>query len=276
MDLLEMIPYAKVNSGYKYILVCIDVFSRFGRALPLKDKSGDSVVKAMAIMLKNEKPRHLQTDEGLEFYNAKVKSLLKKHNINHYSVFSQHKAAVVERFNRTLRERLTKYTTHIGSKKWLSVLPKILVSYNNSEHLGINKLKPIDVYGNNESKLWYLQNQSEKAVKAKSKVGDYVRISKISGSPFIKNFNQNWSDEIFQIIKVNKQNPVMYTVKDYEDEPVKGKFYQQEIQVVELPNVYRIQEILKTKGEGKHKQYYVKWHGYSKPSWIKQENLIST
>ena len=52
MDMLEMIPYAKVNKGYKYILVCIDVFSRFVRAQPCKTKSGDEVTTAMLKMLK--------------------------------------------------------------------------------------------------------------------------------------------------------------------------------------------------------------------------------
>ena len=89
----------KDTSGYKYILVCIDVFSRYGRALPLKSKSAIDVSAAISTMIKTDKPRHLQTDEGKEFYNSKNKELLDKHQINHYSVYSQYKAAIVERFN---------------------------------------------------------------------------------------------------------------------------------------------------------------------------------
>ena len=48
MDLMEMIPYASINKGYKYILTCIDVFSRFARVEPLKAKSGIEVVAAIA------------------------------------------------------------------------------------------------------------------------------------------------------------------------------------------------------------------------------------
>ena len=274
MDLVEMIPYAKINNGYKYILTCIDVFSRVARALPLKTKSAKDVSVAVAKLFHDETPKNLQTDLGKEFYNSKVKEILKKNNINHYSVHSQFKAALVERFNRTLRDRLKKYTTEQGNKKWIKVLPSIIHSYNHSKHRSLKGLRPVDVKHNkNAYKL--LSNLKEKSSKPKHKIDDYVRISKISASPFVKNFNQNWSDEVFQIVKVStKQNPVMYSLKDTNDEVVDGKFYEPELQVIDKPKIFRIQSILKTKGKGIHKQYYVKWHGYSKPSWISENQLV--
>ena len=54
--------------------------------------------------------------KGKEFYNNQVQKLFKDKNINHYTVFSQYKAAVVERFNRTLREKLSRYFTYTGKK----------------------------------------------------------------------------------------------------------------------------------------------------------------
>ena len=109
----------------------------------------------------------------------------------------------------------------------------------------------------------------------KFKVGDHVRISKISASPFIKKFDSNWSDEVFQIEKINtKQNPIMYVIKDYEGNIVDGKFYEQELQVIPPPKVFRIQKILRSKGVGVNKQYYVKWHGYQKPSWILASQIV--
>ena len=273
MDLMEMIPYASVNGGYRYILVCIDVFSRYGRALPLKSKSAIDVSAAISTMIKTDKPRHLQTDEGKEFYNSKVKELLDKHQINHYSVYSQYKAAIVERFNRTLRERLTKYLTKQGNKKWVDVLPKIVHAYNNSIHRSIN-MKPSEVSKDNELKLWELQNNDEEIKQKTYNVDDYVRISRISLSPFVKNFDQNWSDEVFQITKIYLHNPVMYSIKDVNGEQLKGKFYKQELQVIDKPDIYRIQKVLKSKGVGEYKQYYVKWHGYSEPSWINAKNLV--
>ena len=271
-DLMEMIPYSKINSGYKYILVVIDVFSRFGRALPLKSKSADDVSHALSVMLKNDKPSNFQTDEGKEFYNSKVKALLKSKGINHYSVFSQYKAAVVERFNRTIRERLNKLFTKQGNKKWVSVLPAIVHSYNHSVHRSLG-IAPVDVTIEREPDIWFKQNSYLKGKKVKYKINDYVRISKTKG-PFLYNFNHNWSDEVFRIISISDGTPTQYGVKDIDDIPVKGKFYAEELQTIAEPKVFRIERIIRTKGTGIHKQYYVKWHGYKQPSWISQKDLI--
>ena len=203
MDLMEMIPYSKINKGNKYILTCIDVFSRFARAVPVKSKSASDMEAAIKIMFKDGHPDHLQTDLGKEFYNSKVKSFLEHLNIKHYTVHSQYKAAYVERFNRTLRDALKKYFVHVGNKTWIHVLPKLIDSYNHSEHKGLNGARPVDVSSNNELKLWLTRQQPKSIKKPKYKVGDHVRISKISASPFIKNFNNNWSDEVFQIEKIN-------------------------------------------------------------------------
>ena len=85
MDLMEMIPYASVNNGYKYILTVIDVFSRFARALPLKSKNSTALMEALTKMFKQDQvtPRYVQTDLGKEFYNKQVIALFKEHDIRH-------------------------------------------------------------------------------------------------------------------------------------------------------------------------------------------------
>ena len=126
-------------------------------------------------------------------------------------------------------------------------------------------MRPVDVTDVSD-----INNPPPAKRKPKNKVGDFVRISKISTTPFIKNFDNNWSDEVFQISAVNKnQFPVMYVIRDEDGDLIHGKFYEEELQILpEKPDVYRIQSILKTKGSGEHKQYLVKWHGYSTPTWI--------
>ena len=272
MDLMEMIPYARINKGFKYILTCVDVFSRYARAIPVKSKSAKDMSNAIRIMFENAQPKNIQTDLGKEFYNSSVKTILNKYNINHYSVFSQYKAALVERFNRTLLSRLSKFFTKQGNKTWIHVLPKIIHAYNYSEHRGINGMRPVDVTNDMKKPLVHVNK-----MKPKYKIGDFVRISKISTTPFIKNFDNNWSDEVFQISAVNKnQFPVMYVIRDEDGDLIHGKFYEEELQVLpEKPDVYRIQSILKTKGSGEHKQYLVKWHGYSTPTWIYATQITS-
>ena len=269
---MEMIPYASINDGNKYILTCIDIFSRFARALPLKSKSAKDVSHALSTMFESQKPMKIQTDLGKEFYNSTVSALLEKHKIKHYSVFSQFKAAHVERFNRTLRERLAKIFTKQGNKRWISVLPSVIISYNNSKHRSIG-MKPIDVTRKNEMEIWLKENNMTRS-KAKYVVNDYVRISRAKGT-FIKNFDQNWSEEVFQIASIDDSDvPVMYAIKDLDGEPIKGKFYELELQVIEKPEIWRIEKIIKTKGQGEHKQYLVKWHGYTEPSWINSSDIV--
>jgi Integrase core domain/Chromo (CHRromatin Organisation MOdifier) domain len=282
MDLLEMIPYSRINKGYRYILTCIDIFTRFARAEPLKAKDASAVFAGITLMLKKagkeSKPRYIQTDLGKEFYNKTVQGLFKNHKINHYSVHSQFKAALVERFNRTLREKLNRYFTHNGNKLWINVLPKIIYSYNRTSHRGIQGKRPVDV--ENDLNFWYNQ---EKTCSAKMNkilpLNSLVRISRISASPFRKNFDQNWSEEIFTITAIDtRDTPVMYVLKDLDGQVLHGKFYQQELQVIsdKLPSAYRIEEIIRTQGRGKHKQYLVKWYGYdtSHNSWISQSHFV--
>ena len=287
MDMLEMIPYAKVNKGYKYILVCIDVFSRFVRALPCKTKIGDEVATTMLKMIKTAQPKRLQTDRGKEFYNTQVRTrVLEKYGIHLYTVNSQFKAAIVERFNRTLREKLNRYFTHTGRKVWHDVLSQFVDAYNKSKHRGIFGMRPIDVTSETESQLWSLKNtKSLSAINEKTKkekplnLLDYVRISLISMTRllFNRNFDQNWSDEVFRIVGVDtKSYPTMYIIEDENGNVVDGKFYKAELQLINVkPEMYRIEKVLRTKGKGAYKQYFVKWHGYSKEhnSWIKASQL---
>src|SRR5438552_701660 len=102
--LVEMSAYAAVNDGYKYMLTVIDLFSQFAWAKPIKDKTGKEVKRAFQeIFALGRKCQRLQTDEGREFDNRHLQRLLNHENIKFFTVKSQFKAAVCERFNRTLK-----------------------------------------------------------------------------------------------------------------------------------------------------------------------------
>ena len=75
-------------------------------------------------------PKFIQFDQGTEFYNKEVKSLLNKHNIEFFSTYSDKKAAVVERFNRTLKALMWKYFYSAGTYKWIDVLQDLTDNYN--------------------------------------------------------------------------------------------------------------------------------------------------
>ncbi|GFW90504.1 uncharacterized transposon-derived protein F54H12.3 [Trichonephila clavipes] len=65
-DLVDMQSLAEFNKGYKNSLTCIDLFSKFGWAVPLKDKFEKSVKSGLEIIFKEKKLKVFQTDAGYE------------------------------------------------------------------------------------------------------------------------------------------------------------------------------------------------------------------
>ncbi|KAJ8915328.1 hypothetical protein NQ315_008212 [Exocentrus adspersus] len=209
IDLVEMIPYARVNKGYRYVLIVINVFSKFVWAEPVKRKTGKDM-KAI--------PRNCQSDMGKEFYNKDFQDLITKFRINHYSTFSTKKASVVER--------------------------DIVTKYNNTTHKTI-RLKPNQVNNRNAKRILqttysYLKTSDPKRLKFK--VGDHVRISKYR-ELFSKGYTPNWSNEVFSVIKVKNTNPRTYLLKDENEEPILGGFYSEELQKTAHPQVHLIEKL---------------------------------
>ena len=95
----------------------------------------------------------VQTDAGVEFTNRAFKSTLKKQNIHFYVTFSENKAAVVERFNRTLKSRMWRYFTHNNTYRYGDVLQELVSGYNASPHKGVG-MAPIEVSDSNQLKIW--------------------------------------------------------------------------------------------------------------------------
>jgi transposase InsO family protein len=132
VDLIEMIPYAKKNKSFKNILCIIDCFTKFSWAIPLKTKTGKEATKAFSTILLDRSPKLLQVDNGKEFYNKTFDALMKKYEIKKYSTFSTTKAYIIERFNRTSKEKMFKKFTANGSHEWISILPVLMKNYNNN------------------------------------------------------------------------------------------------------------------------------------------------
>ncbi|XP_060861899.1 uncharacterized protein LOC132938935 [Metopolophium dirhodum] len=266
-DLVEMIPYSKVNGGYKYILVVIDCFTKFSWAKPLKSKTGKEVTSAMATILVERSPKLLQLDNGKEFYNTTFDALMSKYGIHKYSTFSILKASIAERMNRTLKGRMYKEFTARGSREWVSILPKLLDEYNNSPHRTIG-MTPIQADSDPASVV--IKQRKINNEKIKFKVGDKVRISTQKGV-FTKGYLPNWSTEIFEIIKINKTLPATYQLQDYMSNPIAGCFYSSEISKTDFPNEYLIEKIIRKKGD----QMYVKWLGFDNihNSWINTRDV---
>ena len=115
-DLVEMGKFSKWNKGIKYLLMVIDVFSKFGWIRLLKDKRGQTVADAFRSIFAERsgaepsearrKPKMLWTDKGSEFFNGIMKDLLSKNGIKLYTTENEEKSSVVERWNKTMKEQI--------------------------------------------------------------------------------------------------------------------------------------------------------------------------
>ena len=102
-DLVEMGKFSS-KKGIKYLLMVIDVFSKFGWIRPLKDKRGQTVADAFRSIFAKRKPQKLWTDKGSEFFNGIMKDLLHKNGVTLYTTENEEKSSVVERWNKTMKE----------------------------------------------------------------------------------------------------------------------------------------------------------------------------
>ena len=142
---------------------------------PIKNKTGQAVTAAFEKILKQGRtPINLQSDDGKEFFNKTFKGLLTRKGIHQFSTSGDTKASVVERFNRTLKQRLYRYFTVKNTLSFVPVLPFLVKSYNRSYHRSI-KMAPYQVTLANSEQVW--ENLYGKAMKRKVgtlKVGDLV------------------------------------------------------------------------------------------------------
>ena len=281
-DLADLTSLAKHNDGYKFLLTVIDCFSKFAWAIPLKTKSAPSLLEAFKVLLSKShprKPNRLQTDKGKEFLNKPVQELLKENAIHHFASDSDQKAAMVERFNRTLKSRMYKYFTANNTYRYIDVLEDLLTAYNHAKHRTIG-MAPADVKTEHEEALWrrmYPNYGQGILSEPRVKIGDPIRLSKTKQT-FEKGYLPSWTEEIFKVSGLTKgPNKAVYKVRDWLGEPIKGGFYKEEVQrVVRHPDKqFVIEKILKKKKVDKDLTYFVKWRGLPKKfnSWINAKDV---
>ena len=276
-DLVEVQEWSQKNKGFRYMLNIIDIFSKFVWCIPLKDKTGQTVSDAFKQVVKetNRQPQKLWVDEGKEFYNKLMNDWLKENDIERYSSYGEHKSAIVERFNRTLKEMMWKRFDAENTTNWIDMIDGLISKYNNRIHSTIG-MTPVQA-SLNENEALVKQNTLNKIrniskSKIKFKVGDKVRISRKKGL-FEQGYLANWSEALYIVDKIQKTNPVTYILKDLLGETIKGGFYNEELQKSNQ-EVYRVEKVLRKKKIDGVEYALVKWNGYSDKfnEWIPIED----
>ena len=271
-----MQKFSRWNAGYRYLLMVLDVFSKYGWIIPLKDKKGETVAEALKTILKEgRKPEYLWTDKGKEYYNKHVKKLLDKNKITLYSTENEEKSSVCERWNRTIKTKMWKQFTVQGNTQYLEMLPKLVKQYNNTKHSSI-KMTPTEASKKKNEGVVYFNlygNMETSRQKPKFKVGDKVRISKYKRPVFDKGYTANWTEEVFTVDKIQYTNPITYRLKDLSGEEISGSFYEQEMQKA-VQDVYRIEKVIRR--DARKGKALVKWSGYPEKfnSWVDINDLM--
>ncbi|GBM32030.1 Putative uncharacterized transposon-derived protein F54H12.3 [Araneus ventricosus] len=179
-DIVGLISIKKYNKGYRYILTCIDILSKFAWVVLIKRKRGMDIINAFKVIFKERRPQYLQTDQGTDFRNEKFQHFLKVNKIEFFTTFNATKASVVERFNRTLKTKMFKYFTFKNTHNYIDALDLLFYSYNNTYHSSI-KRAAVEVNSENEQDVWFTLYGNMENAKTKPcafKKGDTVRISK--------------------------------------------------------------------------------------------------
>ena len=274
-DLADMRAFAEYNDGNNYLLLVIDTFNKYGWIIPLKDKKGETMVKAFKTIFKEgRKPKKLWTDKGREFYNKDMDDLRKLYDIELYSTENEEKSSIAERWIRTMKEKMFKYFTDNNTHNYMGALPELVEDYNNTVHSS-TKFTPTEASKEeNELKVWrnlYPDRYKINNLTPKFSVGDEVRITK-KKKVFEKGYTTRWTEEIFTIKEIRETNPITYKLEDLQGEEIKGTFYEPELQKTEQ-QVFRIEKIIK-KEKGKS---LVKWKGYPDKfnSWVDNKDLIN-
>ena len=219
LDILDLKDYGPENNrGYRYVLVTIDNFSKFGWTVPLKNKNAQTIKDSFENILINSKrkPNLLESDRGKEFYNNIFQDFLNKNNIKLYSRNSSYGAVFAERFNRTIRDLLKKIVFEHGDGNWIDILPTITKQYNNRIHSS-TKLSPIQAsLKKNEAYVYKNLLDKRKKVKPKFQINDLVRVADLKKT-FSKGDTTNWSYKLYKITEIIKDTIPSYKINNLKE-----------------------------------------------------------
>lgn len=241
-DLIDISALWRWNGGVRFICVAIDTFTKKAAALGQKNKTAPSTLASMRQIFTQDlepPPKTIIFDEGTEFNNQYMRAYLKELGVQSMNPMGTHKAAVAERFNRTLQDLIYQYLTEHKTKRYIDVLPLLLQSYNNRYHRTI-KMTPnqAELQQNhplvreqiNERMYKLLSKQTP----PKLRVNDLVRI-KVKRMPFTRGYHKTFSDELYKISQIRDYLPVvMYSIRRADtNHPVRGGYYEKELQKYE-------------------------------------------
>ena len=275
IDLMDISRYSSHNDKFMFLVVCIDVLSKFAWAVPIRTKHGRAVADVVQGIIQDRTPTTISTDRGSEFKSHFFHQVLRDKGVRHF--YANSKAPIVERLNRTIRLRLARYMYQNKTQRFIDDLQKIIGAYNKSYHRSI-KMRPIDVTEANAHIAFdnlYGHEKLPPKKRFRYKINDNVRISEIKSGFFTREFFERFSREVFVVHKrflIDHIN--MYQIKDCSDTILEGSFYEQELTKVDVDR-YPIESILEEKVENGKKFVKVKYENFPAAcaSWVLKSSI---
>jgi len=237
IDLIDMNKYLGANNRNRYILTCIDYFSRFAWATPLKLKESGDVVEGLDRIVAKAGgiyPKILMKDNGGEF-QGETNDWMKAHNIDWINTlsYSPQSNGLIENFNGQLRKMLREVMIRTNSQNWVNNL-QVCCDNKNSQRNSTIKARPLDVWKPNYNIAPV--NVTARRIRANAK----RQVDK----------NKTKELQVGQIVRV-KMNALFSSVRKMIKDNVK-KY----IVVKYSPTVYRIAKILEPDHAGYEKFRY--------------------
>ena len=242
IDLLDYAQYARYNRvrikrnykyeyrSIKYLITIVDVFSKYAYILPIESKSMNIICNNFEQLFKKVLPKKIRTDRGKEFDNVRFKTMCDKYNIIHFvTQNSTKKCAIVERFNRTMRNKIERFMHHSRTRRYVDDLKSLLFSYNNSFHRSI-KMIPSNVSHENEGIVFrnlygkknMLEILKDQRYNVMFEIGDTVR-QKFEPKVFDKGYRQKWTDVVYKVRQVLNKFIKPQFILEYRGQPFKTK-----------------------------------------------------
>ena len=286
-DLLVLVGnrFKEANDGFAYILVTVDVFSRYCRAEAAKTKGSKDMVAAFEKIFERtaELPNFTRQDRGTEFTAKPVTNLLKGKGIQMIYPNTETKANYAEAAIKSLKKRLFQFFQHTNSYRYIDTLQDIVKSYNATIHSSIGT-SPDKVTRQNEQDIWDFQYiaqntkdlyklfksavssaRSRKRLRFKFAIGDKVRVSYHRKKNFTRSYDEQFSGEVFTIrARKYSDNVAVYYLDDFGGETVDGPFYTSELTPVKFdPDAFfKIEKVIKTRTRAGVKESLVKYQSW--------------
>jgi transposase InsO family protein len=221
IDLLDMTAYARDNGGVKWLLLCIDVFTRSAAIVGIKNKTAPVVADALqeAFDEFGEYPKIVLSDQGSEFKGATAK-LLEKHGIIHKvaEVGDHARLGLVDRFSGVVKGWIARHMTQMQTKRYVDVLQDLVASYNNAPHSSLGGMTPLEAWKYPTEARDYHYGRIQKAISGKKgskiEVGSWVRVLNLKGI-FSKGYHVKYSLTPHKVVEIQGMNYILDNGKFY-------------------------------------------------------------